>query len=396
MQENLPELPHFVEEAPKRSKWAITGILVLSLMVLTIPVGIYLVGQRTQLAPQAAVFNNPEPQVTNTIILESKLNPENNGLVPVDIYVKSGTDTFNLVNAQIKYDPNLLAVDKIATNAAELGHEAIFNNWLEVTNDNVSGRAKVIAGLPNPGAFTPNQDQKLYLGTLYLRPKASGSAVVQVAPESQILRNSDNQNIFQSGRDLVLNLSGAVTISPEPSKKPAPSASLPLIVITSPAAATNYSFFKPIEVVWSAFNVDKIPQINLLINGQIFGPIAQNLDAKTGKYTWQPQSTLAVAFIQLSNIFQIEITGVSKTGEEVKSVSAPFGIIGQDSVSGSTPSAEIFAQNQLTIDDASRQLSDYLVTPLADPALDLNKDGVINGLDFYLLRQNLLGRGVIK
>lgn len=396
MEENIQQLPHLVVDEPKRSPWAFAGIAVLSLMVLSIPVGLFLVQQRTQIAPQAAVAT-PQPEAATGIFLESKLSPEaKGGIIPVDVYIKSAVDSINLVEARLQFDPDLLEIEKIATSAAELGKPIIFNKWLEVKSDNLTGEAVIIAGLPNPGIMTQGQpEEKVYLATLHLRPKSAGSAVLQPTSDSGIFRNSDNQNIFQTGSDLVLNLIGPVgDTSPDRISKTGNNE--PLIVITGPVTASNYSYFKPVDINWSSFNVDRIAQINLLINGEVFGPIAQNLEANLGQFFWQPQDSLPVAYIQLANTYQIEITGVSKNGEVTKTSTGPFGILGLEEVTGSTPNWETFSQNQLSINDASRLLSGYLVLPLQEKALDFNRDDVINELDFFLLRQNLVGRGVIK
>jgi len=70
--------------------------------------------------------------------------------------------------------------------------------------------------------------------------------------------------------------------------------------------------------------------------------------------------------------------------------------LGSEEIPGIVPNRDTFAQNQLSISDASRLLTDYLVLPLKNKALDFNRDDVINELDFYLLKQNLLQRGIVK
>lgn len=399
MEENVQELPHLVVEEPKRSPWAVAGIAVLSVMLLAIPVGIYLVSQRTQLTPQAAV-TEVTPEVSTGIFLESKLSPEaKSGIIPVDIYIKSPVDAVNLVNAQVKFDPNLVSVEKVATSAAEVGLEQTFNKWLEINSDNSKGQITIISGVPNPGFVNSAEKEKTYLATFHLRPKRAGTTVLEVLPESQILRNSDNQNIYKTGNDLVLNLtSGFPDPSPSASARPrsGENPSSPIIVITNPLVGANYSYFRPLDITWSSFDVDRISDINLFINGEFFGPIAQNLEASAGRFTWQVKDSLPLAYIQYANTYALEITGVSRIGQATKIQAGPFGIVGLEEVVGGPPSPEAFNQNQLTITDASRLLSSYLVFPLKDQSLDFNKDEVVNELDFYLLRQNLLTRSVIK
>ncbi len=391
------ELPHLVVDEPKRSKVGIFGIVILSLLLLGLPVGIFLVSQRTQLAPQAAV-TEVVPEAGAGILLESKLSLDSqNGIIPVDVYVKSPIDAMNLVNAQISFNPALIEVDKVATDAAVLNIQPVFNKWVEAGFDNSKGTISIISGLPAPGAKTgsPN-DEKIYLATLFLKPQAEGSTVLEVSPESQILRNSDNENVFKSGNDLALNLTRAI-IEPSPSTVASKAEEdVPLIVITSPQTAANYSYFNSINIAWSSFNVETVAAINLYMNGQLLGPITQNIEASVGTFAWQPRDTLALHHIQPANNFQIEIAGISEDGKTVKVLSGPFGILGTEQVLSSPPDPETFSQNQLSIADVSRVLTNYLVQPLKDASLDLNRDGVINELDLFLIRQNLLIRGVIK
>lgn len=395
----VQELPHLVVDEPKRSKAAIFGIVVLSLLLLGLPGGIYLVSQNVQFTPKAAVTEKL-PEAVTGIFLESKLSLQSQGgIIPVDIYLKSPLDQVNLVNAQISFNPSLLGIDKIATGSADPSSPAVFNKWFEADFNNDSGHVSIISGLPNPGVKTSGSgDEKVYLATMFLRPKNPGTAVLQISQDSQILRNADNVNIFKTGNDLALNLSAAVPEATSGAKinPKSKSQSEPLIVLTSPQPAINYSYFKALDVVWSSFDVEIISAINLYVNGELLGPIAQNLKSDTGKFEWQPKSTLALPYVQPANTFEIEVIGLSKDGKTIKASSGPFGILGTEDESGVAPNAETFSKNQLTITDASRSLTNYLVTPLKDASLDLNKDGMINDLDIFLIRQNLLGRGVIK
>ncbi len=397
MDQNTQQLPHLVvEDEHKRSPWAIVGIVTLSITLLAIPLGIYLVGQRTQLAPQAAVAT-PAPEAPTSIFLESRLSPDSGGgVIPVDVFIKSTQDPLNLANVKFKFDPSFLSVDNIATGAAEPGKNQIFTKWLEASSNDEKGEISIIAGVPNPGILSSDVPEgKVYLATLNLRPKKSGTAVLQIGSNSELLRNSDNQNIFQSATDLVLNLPNQV-----PSATPVPSAksqnNQPLIVITNPVTAANYSYFTPLDIIWSSFNVEIISQINLLVNGVLYGPIGENVDPATGKYTWNPQDSLSIPYIQSANTFSIEIVGLGKDGETVRAHTGPFGLVGSDTVSGLAPNLTLFLQNQLSVADASKLLANYLGSPVADKALDFNRDDIINELDFYLLKQNLTGRGIIK
>ena len=392
----VQELPHLVVGEEKRSKFGIFGIVVLSLLLLGLPVGIYLVSQRTQLSPQAAVIP-VAPEVVSGIFMESKLTSGADQAIPVDLYVKSPLDDINLVNSQIKFDPNLVSIERIATNSAELNQVGAFNKWVEVNFDNEKGAAVIIAGTPNPGVKTAGEE-KLYLATMYIKPKKDGAAILQVGAGSEILRNSDSINIFKTGNDLALNLTRVSNVESTPSATPRNQSrnEESLLVITSPASAQNYSYFKPLDILWSGFNVDRISQINLYVNGEKLGTVGQNIEASEAKFTWQPKETLGLHYIQPSNTYEIEIVGISEDGEVAQTRTGPFGIMGTEEVTGSVPSGASFAQNQLTVMDVSRLLAGYLTEPLKDASLDLNKDGVLNDLDLFLIKQNMLLRGVIK
>lgn len=386
------ELPHLVVGEEKRSKVGVFGIVVLSLLLLGLPLGIYLVGQRTQLSPQAAVIT-VTPEIVSGIFMESKLTSSSDTLIPVDIYVKSPLDNINLVNSQFKFDPALVSIEKIATSSAELPQTPAFNKWIESTFDNTKGTAAIIAGTPNPG-LKSDSEGKLFLATLYLRPKQTGAAILQIDPNSELLRNSDNVNLFKTGNDLVLNLANVSESTP--SASPRRGAEEPIIVITSPVAAQNYSYFKQLDILWSGFDVDRISQINLFVNGEKLGVVGQNIEASEGKFSWQPQQTLALHYIQPANTYEIEVIGISRNGAVAQARTGPFGILGTETVAGGIPGGATFEQNQLTVTDASRALSGYLVEPLKDASLDLNKDGVINDLDLFLIKQNMIMRGIIK
>lgn len=392
----VQELPHLVVEEPKRSKVGIVGVVVLSLLLLGLPVGIYLVSQRTQLSPQAAVIP-VAPEVISGIFMESKLTSGAGEAIPVDLYVKSPVDNINLVSSQIKFDPLLVSIERIATNSAELNQVGAFNKWVEVNFDNDKGAAVVIAGTPTPGVKTSGEE-KLYLATMYVKPKKDGAAILQVAPNSEIFRNSDSMNIFKTGNDLALNLTRVSAVESTPSATPRTQSrnEEPLLVVTSPVSAQNYSYFKPLDILWSAFNVDRISQINLYVNGEKLGTIAQNLEASEAKFSWQPKETLGLHYIQPSNTYEIEVVGVSEDGEVAQIRTGPFGILGTENVTGSVPTGASFAQNQLTVTDVSRLLAGYLIEPLKDASLDLNKDGALNDLDLYLMKQNMLLRGVVR
>ncbi len=391
----MDDLPHLIVDEPKRSKKALAAIIVVSLMILLIPAGVYLISQQTQLVPQAAAPQKSQVLENSLSLSAVSGQAALGGEVGVDILVQADSDSMNLVDTKIKFDPQALKVTKIATTSASKDYFA--TKWFESSFDNIQGQAVLVGGVPNPGIKT-SPGQTLKLATVYFRPQRLGPVSISFEEDSGIYRNSDNINALKKLNNIEVNISEGLSLGPDKLKEDSASSDTlkpnPIFTLISPKGGEDYSYFKPLTIEWNLKDMDKIKTLTLLVNGEPFGEIASNF-TNPSRYEWSPQTTLLLPYITLSNTYEIEVTGVSKKGEEIKIRSeGPFGILAREEIiftlPGESPEGENFG-----ITDASLLLSQF-DKQLDQSRVDLNKDGGVNQLDLWLLRKLLLSKGIIK
>lgn len=421
----MDDLPHLIVDEPKRSRKTLVAIIAMSLLVVLIPIGVFLQRERTQVKSQAATEEKVQTPQTSISLL-SKSSPISDGSISVDVIIKSDLDALNLVSSKIKFDPTALKLEKIATSSAESASTNLFfvTKWLETSYDNQKGTISLVGGIPSPGVKT-NLDSSLSLATLIFTPLKTGSTSLSLEDNSSIFRNSDNIDILKTKNSLELNIdalpgSGFAQLSPHPvlksvepkvspssSPKATPKTSAPPAGGPSPTPVLNteinllnpvggevFSYIKPVSIGWTSLGVDKIKAISLFLNDEYFGSIAQDIQ-NTNKFDWTPAQTLLIPYIGIQNTYTIEVVGVNKKGEQVKSKSdGPFGIIAKEEVSLASQSAS-FQDISLTLTNISQILTNFNKSS-EDRRVDLNGDGMVNQIDFWLSRKILLQRGLIS
>lgn len=337
--------PHIYVDMQKRGIRAWFLIAFMSLTVLSIPLGVYLVSQKTNVLPQAAAPQQL-PQTVSLTLETPKTSLSDGAEFPVYIKIKSDTTPINLINANISFSPKNFEVVRIATESASAplsNGKYIDPQWVDLNFDNTLGRASVIGGIPNP-ALQTDQDTNYYLATLFFRAKGSAQTDISLTDQSGIYSASDNQNILKdkNGLNLSLNYSASSTPVPNPILKPNLFPSSPSATLTSPVGGAVYSYYKTVPIEWSTTGLKSIKELNLYINGKLFGLLGSNLD-NTGRVLWQPNKTLNVPLINPQNTFEIELVAQTKSGQILKEKTlGPFGLIPQaDFVNISTPSANI-------------------------------------------------------
>jgi hypothetical protein len=385
----MDNLPHLVLDEPaKPNKKKFLAVVVISLMVVLLPVALLLVRQQTQTRSQAALnLRNPETS------LSIKVNNNLGGLVEADVYIKSDIEAANLADVKMGFDKTALEVVSIATSSAALEKKSkpFASKWLESSFDNSLGKISLIAGTPNPGVKTdPTTGTEAILATIIFRPKITTSSSINFDPTSMLYSEEGNVNILKKAEEVAVELNSTpVVASSSPSINTNPKLNLQ---ITTPVLGNSYYYFNPLDITWSGEEIENILGINLYLNGSLFGPLTQNI-VNTGKFSWKPDQTVLIPYLQSDNNFQIGIIAQDKQGNQVTGMSGKFGLTTeQDQVT----SGQTFMLNtDLTVRDASKILSNYNVNQLTEPALDLNRDGVINDLDLFLLRESLFRRDLI-
>ncbi len=386
--ENLPHL--VVNEPNKTNKKKLFGVVVISLMLVFLPLAVFLVRQQTQTRSEAGLeLRKPE----NSFYFKAENSLTN--LVEADIFIRSDLENVNLAEAKVSFDPTFLEVVSISTSSANLikKGQPFASKWIEASFDNTLGTVSLIGGSPNPGVKTdPKEDKELILATILFRPKTTASTVLSFNQASMLYSEKGNANVLQAFPEKSLDTTNSLSLSASPQPSPS-SSSVPALEITSPVLGNSYYYFSPLEIIWNSKDINRILAINLYLNGDLLGPIAQNI-VNTGRFSWQPDQTVTIPYLQTGSYFQIEVVGRDKLSQELKKLSGQFGITTEQSQV--TEGGEFNISSEFTIRDISKQLSNYQQKTLDDPSLDLNKDEVINDLDLYLLRESLLRNSIIK
>ncbi len=223
---------------PKNQK-GFAHILLLILLLAGIALGVYLVQQKTNLLPKAFLPGAQPPEIApstslaliptlKTQTLDGSSQEENvvqegsvnifQGLssesaepstvrlsyypgeeILVKLYAASDIDEANLFVAKIKFDKDLLEVQKINYD------RTFINNWVEQNYDNSGGTISLVGGVPSPGYKTTPGNPSL-MATIIFKAKKIGSTTISFTDESVIYRNSDNQNILQIKVDSTISI----------------------------------------------------------------------------------------------------------------------------------------------------------------------------------------------
>ncbi|KKQ77905.1 hypothetical protein A3B42_02920 [Candidatus Daviesbacteria bacterium RIFCSPLOWO2_01_FULL_38_10] len=215
-------------------------ILLLLLLLAGLAVGVYLVQQKTNLFPKASVSQPTGPETSFTLVgsndcaiglicaLGFKSDPQPGEEFEVKLYVRSDIDEANLFQAKIKFPVNLIEVIKINVEGS------FINNWVENFYDNLTGEISLAGGVPAPGFQTRLGEESALMATIVFKAKTGGTGTVLFNDDSQILRNTDNENILKIKRDYDISIG----TKPSPTPTPAPE-SYSRVFITSTAYNGN-------------------------------------------------------------------------------------------------------------------------------------------------------------
>lgn len=372
-------LPHIYIDEKKRGIVSWIMIIFLSITVLSIPIGVYLVNKRTNILPQAA---NEAPQLLESINLETDNNNLSDGAVfPVRVNVRSDAEEANLFAVLLKFPPQNLEVVKVATDSG------LITKWVELDFDNLTGTAKLTGAVPNPGLKT-SKNQTFTMATLFFRAKGSAKTAVTFA-SAAIYRNLDNQNILKEKKDLGLNINFSAASTPHPPliEKPNLNSNISALIQT-PSGGEVYSYYKALSISWNPTNISQVTILNLYLNGGLYTSLGKSLE-NTGRVLWQPSSNLPLQLISSQNIFQLELQGIDKSKRIFSDLSGPFSFSASTNFVEVASSAAVLNESQKSLDFLSKLFSNYNLPQLKNPEVDLNSDATANDLDLFLLRRAL-------
>lgn len=368
---------------PKRNS-ALSSLFLLILITALIPLGVYLVGQRTDLIPQAAT---PIPPVGETIL---KLNYSQNTInvgeeFIVQVLIKSDLQPANLISTKINFPKDNLSVKSINLNPGQKEDTGYFlKKWLDYSFDNNSGQINLLASIPPPGLLTKAGQDKYLLSEITFQPILPGDSKIELAAQSSAVYSfQENLNILKTASPpLELQINGE---SIQNQTESTPSAQV--LELTSPQGGEAYLYNSHIPVIWQS-KVDDIIQISLLRNDQLQGYIA-TAEAKVGRYDLIPSQVIAQSLLNPLHSFKLRISSQNSPAQSSQS-KGPFEILNLPSLPSLATSAA--SLNRITADfkkDGQLNLSDLSVLisnqGADDKKYDLNHDSFINDIDAWLL-----------
>jgi hypothetical protein len=387
-------LPHLVVEDPKRTKAGLAAIAVVSFLMLSIPIGVYLIGSPQRFFSQASQDEVQNPQSSIELKAE-KSNVAAGDEFIVVVEVRSDIDYINLAQARISYDPKSIAALEVMTGVNEVEEGYFVKEWLSQGFDNNRGQVILVGGVGTPGIVTKPDEEPRVLAKLRFVALKEGEASLSL-DEATLIKNSDNTNSLKTKKNTLISVRGgdASGIGEIPATNVGTTAS-GTIELLKPQTGEVYFYFRPLEIQWKA-NVERISSINLAINGEDFANIASDIP-NTGTFSWTPSATIPSPYITTSNKFTILIEGKTKDGKIHKTQeSQPFGLVtSQNSKLVSTSSGLMKESVNGEISDGSKILSNFGLRSKGNEVLDLNGDEVFNGLDLGLLRKALLVKDLV-
>ncbi len=169
------------------------------------------------IGPQTGFLLSP---LTNTYVVGAE--------VPVKILIRSDVSAANLFESKLKFDKDLLSVDRIDTS------NTVVANWVEQYSDNNTGEISLVGGVPTPGFQSNTSGGPALMAVVYFKALKAGNAKITFTDSAAIYSNADNINILTVKDSLSLSItSEEYTPTPVPTIVPTPIAtSVPTPVVT--------------------------------------------------------------------------------------------------------------------------------------------------------------------
>lgn len=395
-------LPPRYYQKPNSLPRFLLSLVTLFIMLGALPIGVYLVGQRTQVVPQAAVEKVERSGTVSFTLEKDEQFATTSAQMAINLIAHSDQEAANLFATRVSYSSQSLELVKVATGSADLQGEnqiPINGKWIEENIDNTAGRFDLVAGVPNPGILT-SPDEKYVMAKLIFNVKNGGLATFHLDPDSTIFANNTNQALEVRKNDLTFVLPEVVsTLSPSPIPKArfvAFKQNPQDLSLVSPNGGETIGFNNSSEVSWNSTGLDQVA-VSLLINGEKLGQIASG-SASLGKLIWKPADFILPTFLTPANTYQVELDGIAKNGQVLVDKSdGPFAIVNQDINIEASQAASLAQRGgdgnkdgKIDLTDLSILLSSFGKKDNLDFGVDLNGDGVVNEVDLFLFKTVLL------
>lgn len=399
---SLLQLPSF--SGFNLNKGFVFSIIFVAFLVMSLPVGVYLVQQSQDVRSRASSGGIVETEKQSSLqagfnLVDRGLSEE--GLLRVDLRARVEEKKANFFSTKISFPPGKLEVVSIATVSAVLaGDSSSLLRPVEATSDNKNGFISFSAGYPNPGLET-DSGQEINLATINFKPLQEGAAQMRVTEGSAIYASSDNSNILNlPNPTLDVSLAGftnQVLTQKSPVSRVKTSPKKISLSLFSPEGGKNYSYYTQLPVKWKSSGVDQV-DVSLYRNGSFFGRLISDIPA-SGEFGWEPTTSLPLIYINNKSVFYIELRGKDSEGKELLVAKGqPFSLSLDPSISTSGAALTYpGGQSEITLDIGtfSRLFSNYDRADF-DDSVDLNSDGVVNDIDLWILRNIMIAGKIIQ
>lgn len=411
-------------------KGVIAQLFLFLLLGAGLVTGVYLIQNRTNILPKAGGGGISKP-ITPAVGLtvERDFDTYVGREVAVSIMVRSDFDSANLFVAKLKFDKDLLRVSRIDTNTG------FIKNWVEQHYDNNTGEISLAGGIPTPGIQT-QVGSSGHMALIYFVALKEGKAAISFTDGSAIYRNYDNSNVigFKKGATITINPS-ATQITPTPkatlSLDPSNGSlnrgcnySLNVNVDTGGAqtdgtdAILLYDHSKltatsiNMGTIYADYPADEINSRDgkIIISGigSVNTPFSGKGTLATVNFTVPAAAAIGATQVTFdfdpNNKAKSTDSNVVQRGTVVDVLNSVVNgkyTIGTGSCDSQTPSYQSGSgdgNNDGKIDLADLSiLFTYLNNVKGYKGnIDLNGDGIVNGVDFGLMRNLLIQKGVVK
>ncbi|MBI4039179.1 hypothetical protein HY384_04465 [Candidatus Daviesbacteria bacterium] len=393
-------------------KGVIAQILLLLFLAAGLFVAVYLVQQRTNLLPKAS---SPLPSPTTSFQLlptPSTVNIKEDKKIEVKLYVRSDISPANLFSAKIKFDKDLLAVDRMDFS------NSFIKTWVEQEKDNSTGTISLIGtpvsvseGDSKSGFQTGSGISAGLMAVIYFKALNPGSATIYLAGDSAIYSSADNVNFLKD--------TNPITITINPEGTPAPSATIipDLINISTICSdsvlrvSVSGDIPSPSDLnigLWSTLTDEQTGQsmiyeydgnqgsgtIHIAANFPATGAIRGKTIPIIGdgrKYTIRIYPAAFTNGIpSFDNLAPVPQATFSKNcGKLPPPTPTPVPTPGPGTGDGN-------GDGKIDLADLSVLLTGFKSKSSYKSSIDLNGDGIINSFDFSMMRNLLIKNGIIK
>lgn len=191
-----------------QNKKTLIGIVIFLLILISIPVGVYLVKQQQTFKSKAA-----QAPTTSFSLSANPQTAQAGQKIVVSVLANSDIHPSNLFVAKLSFPADKVEVESIKPLTFQDKYDANCDNkigggfiksWLQHSYNNQTGKISLIGGVPTPGFKTDNPEQAALMACIVFKTKTGGDAQFNFDASSAIYKDIDNTNILAAKNSLVI------------------------------------------------------------------------------------------------------------------------------------------------------------------------------------------------